>query len=218
MRLQDLSPPAGIRDAVAIRTAAVPPCQVVLAEITDQRPLRDGVANDYGRTITHDDVAAWVGARLLASAPGTLVQAGHGASGAGAPAPLLRLKLLKLHLSAVSTVRSANVVVEARLSRADGTATTALYRGRETGTNWFGSDSELRGAFEAAIANLAAAMAGDLGAACTPTAAQSSFSPAPNSIHHRVASMAKFQQSDATVPGAISTSRPMAVHSRRDRS
>jgi hypothetical protein len=155
-RVVGIRPEAIALGPAAASAASTPaPCRFHVDAIEDRREGQDlGI---MGPTrVSGEGFAAWF-RRGIAAAPGHSVE----------PAPVrVRIAIVKAYIQALSTLKSANIVVKVHLTDAQGAFTEKLYRGVENSTNWWNTEAEMQDAFDAALADLRRQLGADLAASC----------------------------------------------------
>ena len=89
------------------------------------------------------------------------------------PAPVrVRIEIAKAYIHGLSSMKSANIVINARISGPDGGTMTRTYRGVDSSMNWSNSEGEIQEAFERALQDLFGQLAPDIARACAQAARQ----------------------------------------------
>jgi hypothetical protein len=137
--------------------AASPPrCEVYLIGVSDARESGAGITNTASIPIRHEDIVPWMKAGLLDWKPHGAVLRESSAQAAPEGKPRVQVELRKAYLQSLSTSMSANLVVAATFTGADGAMKHEFARGRDTSINWGNSTGEVQAIFDRALNDLLA--------------------------------------------------------------
>lgn len=130
-------------------------CPFSLTEIVDKRGIED-LGQVIGARVDGKGFNHWL-------TNGIHAIPGHTA---GAAPVSLKIEILKAHIHAISTHKSANVILRVQATDQSNTQTTKIYRGVDGSMNWSGSESEIQNAFDRALADLQQQISNDLSRLC----------------------------------------------------
>lgn len=128
------------------RRAALP--RVAIAPIEDRRS-GDSAGYVAGRTVTVKAPGAWLDGQLAAMSSAAFEVVSEGELDP-APALVVHPRVLKAYMSAMSTSKTAVVVLEVETVAPDGQATTHQYRGQYVSVNWASGEDEVKEALRSA--------------------------------------------------------------------
>lgn len=154
-------PTGALKAATATSTLAADPgkgCPFSIVAIDDQCEEKS-LGRLIRTQVDGESFPTWFAAGLKAT-PGYTPQ--------GAPVTL-KVEVLRAYIHALSTMKSANLVVRVHMTTPDATQRTKLYRGVDGSTNWSSSESKVQAAFENAMNHLRQQLQRDLALTCTPT-------------------------------------------------
>ena len=157
------SPEPGATTGEAAQSGA---CVMLLGAVTDERANPGEIANLYESNIRHENITDWLHSGLLSLKRQGIRFETREAGDAPPALPELDVALIKAYVQPLSTSKSANLVVRVRVVRNGEVASERLYRGRDTGMNWWGSQDEMETAFNLALRDLLSRLAPDLRSQC----------------------------------------------------
>jgi hypothetical protein len=148
----------GLRASTAPQAApAAGACPFTIVAIDDRREEK-GLGRLYRTRVDGEEsFPSWF-------ADGLKATPGHAAQGAPVT---LRVEVLRAYIHALSTMKSANLVVRVHMTTPDGALRSKLYRGVDGSTNWSNSESEVQAAFDNAMIHLRQQLQRDLALTCT---------------------------------------------------
>jgi len=158
--------PAAGRFTQSKQAPLKPACEVYLTGVSDVREQGSDVSTNLGVPIHHDDIVAWLRGGLLAWKTPKVMLSPLPSGDVSAAKLRLDVELRKAHLWTISTSMSANLVVSATITAADGSTRRKIIRGRDTGMNWAGSAAEVRDAFDRALRDLLVKLTPELASLC----------------------------------------------------
>jgi len=85
---------------------------------------------------------------------------------------LVHIEIAKAYVHGLSSLKSANIVVNARISGPHGPPVSRTYRGVDSSMNWASGEGEVQEAFDRALQDLRSQLARDLSGACSHTPRQ----------------------------------------------
>ena len=143
--------------AVQAQAAASTPsrCRFQVAEVEDLRDEKH-LGHMGPRLVDGQDFPDWF-RDALARIPGHSTEA----------APVqLHVQVLKAYVQGISTMKSANLVVRARIDAPDHAPVSRNYRGVDDSVNWVNGEGEMQDAFDRALEDLTQQLQADLARAC----------------------------------------------------
>ena len=156
---------AGVREASAHPAAPAVPvaavCPFAVDAVDDARGDID--LGMIGRTrVDGQQFVRWFTDRMAATSGFTR-----------GPAPVrVRIEIAKAYVHGLSSMKSANIVVNARISGPDGQTMARTYRGVDSSMNWWNGEREIQDAFDLALQDLLGQVVPDISRACARPARQ----------------------------------------------
>jgi hypothetical protein len=155
----DPPPKEGAKPAPPVATH----CPVRITEVSDARRAPETLGIVAGRPVrAPEDRTAWVRSMTDALGPRGF-DVTYGDTGPGLP---VQVRLTTAWVTAVSTNKTANLVLHARIARPDAEPIERDYRGDLTNLNWNSTDTELKHLVDRVIAEALDHMAADLAPLC----------------------------------------------------
>lgn len=130
-------------------------CAFSVSDITDKRGVED-LGQVIGVLVDGKGFKNWL-------SDGVRAIPGH--TSANAPVAL-KIEILKAHIHAISTHKSANIILRVQATGPGTSQTTKIYRGVDGSVNWNGSESEIQTAFDLALVDLKRQISADLSLLC----------------------------------------------------
>lgn len=123
---------------------------VLVTAIEDARQDKESLGSVAGRNFGNTPLEPWVEQELLGMGTGIFIPVAKPLP--NVPASLnLKARILKAYLSALSTSKTAAVVIECEFSTPNGIATTQIYRGQYQSLNWNSNEDEATNAIRQAL-------------------------------------------------------------------
>jgi hypothetical protein len=152
------APPTFHRDTRAANEAGSAQCRVFVATVKDMRGDTQSMGTILARPVRNADSAGWVRSGLLSLDHDKRI---HMADSAQSADITLDAEILKAYVMAITTQKTANVVLRIRYTRAGGAPEEQIYRGALNDVDWIGGDDETQGALNDALTQVVTAVAGD---------------------------------------------------------
>jgi hypothetical protein len=123
---------------------------VLIAPVVDKRPDPESLGM-CGRAFSSAQLGNWVEHELRGMASDGFVTTSKLPSDTSASITL-RSRILKAYVNAISTSKTANIVLECEFVGSGGTVSTQLFRGQDQCLNWSSGEEEVKNSLKRSLA------------------------------------------------------------------